>query len=250
MATESVHITPNAGEKPSQFAERVGRWYADASVQKDKKHKGQFFTPLAISQFMGNLATPCRKMSVSVLDPGCGLSILSCALIEHLAQEDAPEHISLTLYETDKNVVPLTKEVLSYLKIWCEEKRVALDYHLNESDFVLDKCECLDGDDTIFGEMNAGEKYDYIISNPPYFKLAKDDVHTRSCASIVDGQYLRSFYGHLRQDAGRRWADDIHHPEKFCFRQVFPVFPRLPFPPRSYRPNSLVQYQEGYFLQG
>lgn len=122
MATESVHITPNAGEKPSQFAERVGRGYADASVQKDKKHKGQFFTPLAISQFMGNLATPCRKKSVSVLDPGCGLSILSCALIEHLAQEDAPEHISLTLYETDKNVVPLTKEVLSYLKIWCGEK--------------------------------------------------------------------------------------------------------------------------------
>lgn len=188
MATESVHITPIAGEKPSQFAERVGRGYADASVQKDKKHKGQFFTPLAISQFMGNLATPCRKKSVSVLDPGCGLSILSCALIEHLAQEAAPEHISLTLYETDKNVVPLTKEVLSYLKIWCGEKRVALDYHLNESDFVLDKCECLDGDDTIFGEMNAGEKYDYIISNPPYFKLAKDDVHTRSCASIVDGQ--------------------------------------------------------------
>ena len=36
--------------------------------------------------------------------------------------------------------------------------------------------------------MNVGERFDYIISNPPYFKLAKDDVHTRSCASIVDGQ--------------------------------------------------------------
>ena len=188
MSTESVHIAPIAGEKPSQFAERVGRGYADASVQKDKKHKGQFFTPLAISQFMGNLATPCGKKSVSVLDPGCGLAILSCALIEHLAQEAAPEHIFLKLYETDKNVVPLAKEVLSYLKIWCEEKRVTLDYRLNESDFVLEKCVCLDGDDTIFGELNAGEKYDYIISNPPYFKLAKDDVHTRSCASIVDGQ--------------------------------------------------------------
>ena len=188
MATESVHIAPIAGEKPSQFAERVGRGYADSSVQKDKKHKGQFFTPLAISQFMGNLASSCGKKSVSVLDPGCGLAILSCALIEHLAQEAAPEHISLTLYETDKNVVPLTKEVLSYLKIWCGDNRVTLDYRLYELDFVLEKCECLDGDDTIFGEMNAGVKYDYIISNPPYFKLAKNDVHTRSCASIVDGQ--------------------------------------------------------------
>ena len=162
MVTESAHIVPLAGEKPSQFAERVGRRYADASVQKDKKHKGQFFTPLAISRFMGNLATPSGKKSVSVLDPGCGLAILSCALIERLVEESRPDTISLMLYETDKNVAPLTKHVLSYLQEWCKEQGTKLDYRLNESDFVLDKCECLDGADTIFGEMNAGEKYDRL----------------------------------------------------------------------------------------
>ncbi|MDE7150094.1 MAG: Eco57I restriction-modification methylase domain-containing protein [Bacteroidales bacterium] len=36
--------------------------------------------------------------------------------------------------------------------------------------------------------MFGFEKYDYIISNPPYFKLAKSDEHTRSCVRIVDGQ--------------------------------------------------------------
>ena len=188
MALETAHIVPFDGDNPSQYAERLGREYANASIQKDKKHKGQFFTPLAISVFMGGLATPTKKKDVSVLDPGCGLAILSCALIEHLVEESRPETISLTLYETDKNVVPLTRLVLSYLQEWCKEQGAKLDYRLNESDFVLDKCECLDGADTIFGEMNAGEKYDYIISNPPYFKLAKDDIHTRSCASIVDGQ--------------------------------------------------------------
>jgi len=188
MTLESAHIVPLVGEKPSQFAERVGKEYADASVQKDKKHKGQFFTPLAISQFMGNLATPSGKKSVSVLDPGCGLAILSCALIEHLVKESKLNELFLTLYETDKNVVPLTKLVLAYLYEWCKEQGVKLHYQLNETDFVLDKSECLDGADTIFGEINVTEKYDYIISNPPYFKLAKDDVHTRSCASIVDGQ--------------------------------------------------------------
>lgn len=188
MATESVHIVPLDGEKPSQFAERVGRGYAEASVQKDKKRKGQFFTPLAISKFMGNLAIPSGKQSVSILDPGCGLAILSCALIEHLVEKSRLEIISLTLYETDKNVVPLTGLVLSYLQEWCNKQTVRLEYQLNDSDFVLDQCDCLDGADTIFGEMNVGERFDYIISNPPYFKLAKDDVHTRSCASIVDGQ--------------------------------------------------------------
>lgn len=188
MATESVHIVPLDGEKPSQFAERVGRGYAEASALKDKKRKGQFFTPLAISKFMGCLATPSGKRSVSILDPGCGLAILSCSLIEHLVEESKTEIIFLTLYETDKNVVPLTGLVLSYLQEWCNKQAIKLDYQLNDSDFVLDRCECLDDADTIFGEMNARERFDYIISNPPYFKLAKDDVHTRSCASIVDGQ--------------------------------------------------------------
>ena len=188
MAMEIAHITPLAGERPAQYAERVGKGYAEASIQKDKKHKGQFFTPLAISEFMGGLSTPSRKKDITVLDPGCGLAILSCALIEHLVETETPEHISLILYETDTKVVPLTEDVLSYLKTWCDERNVKLDYQLNESDFVLDKCECLDGADTIFGDMFGSERFDYIISNPPYFKLAKDDIHTRSCASIVDGQ--------------------------------------------------------------
>lgn len=188
MVTKSFHITPLAGERPAQYAERVGKVYAEASIQKDKKHKGQFFTPLAISEFMGGVATPSGKKNIYVLDPGCGLAILSCTLIEHLVEAGKSEHISLALYETDKKVVPLTEDVLSYLKVWCQERDVNLDYQLNESDFVLEKCECLDGADTIFGDMFDTERFDYIISNPPYFKVAKDDIHTRSCASIVDGQ--------------------------------------------------------------
>lgn len=185
---EIAHIVPLAGEKPAQFAERLGREYANASIQKDKKCKGQFFTPLAISAFMGRLATPSKKKAFSVLDPGCGLAILSCALIEYQVEEVTPEHIILVLYETDKKVLPFTKVVLNYLQVWCAKKKVALEFKLREEDFVLDKCECLGGADTLFGEVFGFEKYDYIISNPPYFKLAKSDEHTRSCARIVDGQ--------------------------------------------------------------
>lgn len=188
MPTDHTHIAPLPGEKPSQFAERVGKMYADTSAQKDKKHKGQFFTPLAISHFMGSLATPSCNKKISILDPGCGLAILSCSLIEHLIEKSTSKAISLTLYETDKDVVPLTKYVLKHLRKWGKEKGTQIDYRLNETDFVLSKCECLNGADTIFGEKTIDEKFDYIISNPPYFKLAKDDIHTRACSSIVDGQ--------------------------------------------------------------
>lgn len=137
---------------------------------------------------MGRQANPSEKKEVSILDPGCGLAILSCALIEHLVEMSSPVRINLTLYETDQKVIPFTLDVLYYLKAWCETRKVQIDYHLNETDFVLDRCECLDGADTIFGDMFGPERFDYVTSNPPYFKLAKDDIHTRSCASIVDGQ--------------------------------------------------------------
>lgn len=137
---------------------------------------------------MGRQANPSEKKEVSILDPGCGLAILSCALIEHLVEVSSPDRINLTLYETDQKVIPFTLDVLYYLKAWCETRKVQIDYHLNETDFVLDRCECLDGADTIFGDMFGQERFDYVTSNPPYFKLAKDDIHTRSCASIVDGQ--------------------------------------------------------------
>lgn len=53
-------IKPHKGELPSQFAERVGNAYATYSVQKDKRDKGQFFTPHAISHFMGSIAIPTK----------------------------------------------------------------------------------------------------------------------------------------------------------------------------------------------
>ena len=37
MAMETAHITPLDGERHAQYAERVGKGYAEASIQKDKK---------------------------------------------------------------------------------------------------------------------------------------------------------------------------------------------------------------------
>lgn len=105
MDSEALHTTPLKGEQPSQFAERVGILYAQATAQKDKRTKGQFFTPNAISLFMGGLATPTYKKAISILDPGCGTANLSCALIEFLVEKSNLSDITLTLYETDKKEV-------------------------------------------------------------------------------------------------------------------------------------------------
>lgn len=186
---KEVNIVPNAGERPAQFAERVGHEYAAQSFVSDKKNKGQFFTPLPISKFMGSLSGVIRKQTISILDPGCGSGILSCSLVEHIVETSTIKTILLTAFETDITLIPFTECVLSYLKLWCSNHNVSLSYTIHHDDFVLEKSVCLlYGKDSIFSELFDDERYDLIISNPPYFKLAKDDIRTRACNSIVEGQ--------------------------------------------------------------
>ncbi|MCH5173816.1 MAG: Eco57I restriction-modification methylase domain-containing protein [Bacteroidales bacterium] len=180
------YIHPLAGERPSAFAERVGRMYAEASTSGSKKNKGQFFTPLSISRFMGALAGPCQD-EFSVLDPGCGCAILSTCLIEYLAEQYGLSKVSLDAYETDIHVIPYTKAVLDCLKSWLTGKQISFSYQIIEKDFVLENAKCLNGEPDLFCEQPVA-KYDYCISNPPYFKLPSGDVRVKAMASIVNGQ--------------------------------------------------------------
>ena len=52
---------------------------------------------------------------------------------------------------------------------------------------MLEKCECLEGADTLFGGITNPAKFDYIVSNPPYFKLGKEDSRVKACPQVVDG---------------------------------------------------------------
>lgn len=184
--SRNVDIQPHEGELPSQFAERVGNAYATYSVQKEKRDKGQFFTPLAISQFMGSLARATDSESIRILDPGCGSAILSCSLIEHIVQNNMTlKKINLDLYDTDTVLIPYTEIVLGYLSDWLRSKGVQIDLTIHQEDFILVNHTYISGTNLFNDNIVL---YDYIISNPPYFKLAKDDARTQCCASIVDGQ--------------------------------------------------------------
>lgn len=182
----NIDILPLEGEMPSQFAERVGNAYAKYSIQKDKRDKGQFFTPLAISEFMGSIASPTESGIIRILDPGCGSAILSCALIEHIINNnDIVKKIVLDLYDTDTVLMPYTESVLHYLTSWLSSKDIQLEYTIKLEDFILANHAHIAGTSLFHDNFVL---YDYIISNPPYFKLAKNDARTQCCTNIVDGQ--------------------------------------------------------------
>lgn len=72
---------PREGERPTSYADRVGRWYAAWVSVERKKGLGQYLTPVEVAGFMARLCKPVG-CSVRVLDPGAGAGILSCALCE------------------------------------------------------------------------------------------------------------------------------------------------------------------------
>lgn len=170
---------------PSEFAEIIGLQYSRSTSEKHKKDSGQFFTPKPIADFMGNLAVPKSK-KISILDPGCGTAILSCSLIERLVQLSDITKIELTLFENDENILAKTQKVIDFLYSWLQKKNIQLSYHINQGDFIIENSNVFNTS-TLFG-LDKINQYDFIISNPPYFKIQKTDKRALAAKKLVYGQ--------------------------------------------------------------
>lgn len=179
--TNNINIEPFNQELPSKFADRLGIYYTQQVTTKHKKDNGQFFTPTEIARLMASYCD-LTKTTIRILDPGCGTAILTCALIEHLVEtRNDIELIDLVAYETDPDLISFSQKTLTYLKKWLLEKGIKFQYLLHIHDFILDNAKAL-------RENYNEEQFDLIISNPPYFKLAKDDEKTIAAKELVSGQ--------------------------------------------------------------
>jgi adenine-specific DNA-methyltransferase len=187
--SKSNKIRPLKNELPTDFADRIGIHYTSLVTAEHKKENGQFFTPTPIARFMGNLASTTRR-KVNILDPGCGTAILSCGLIESLiAGSEKLNNISLVAYETDEQILPFTYLSLNYLATWLKEREIGFRYKIVSRDFITENAKVFQESEAInLFEESELEKFDFIISNPPYFKLSKEDIRTKVSESIVSGQ--------------------------------------------------------------
>jgi len=180
--TKKININPFDKELPSEYADRIGIYYTKQVTQKHKKDNGQFFTPTPIAHLMASFSNLTSKR-LRILDPGCGTAVLTCALIEHLTEQNPNiEFIDLVAYETDPELIVFSQKTLSYLKKWLQIKGVNFQYLLHIHDFILDNAKALKNTNP------NKENFDIIISNPPYFKLSKDDAKTIAAKELVSGQ--------------------------------------------------------------
>lgn len=187
MICEKVNnIKPLENELPSKFADRLGMRYTQTVTKTHKKNNGQFFTPIDIANLMSSMCD-FEASEIRILDPGCGAAILTCSLIEYLAEHNPNlSFIDLVTYETDVDLITFSQQVLWYLNRWLLKRAISLQYIMHIEDFVLYNAACITGKNDFFTKKN--ELFDVIISNPPYFKLSKNDRRTIAAKAIVNGQ--------------------------------------------------------------
>lgn len=147
-----------------------------------RKKYGQFFTSRETAEFMADLfAVPEGINTLSILDPGAGSGVLSAALICRLQEIESIDDIELTCYENDPNILGLLQANLEWISTHAK-KRVS--YRVVNDNYILSQ---MLEYNYMLGAKENPCKYDMVIGNPPYMKVAKDAPEAKAMPDVCYG---------------------------------------------------------------
>ena len=181
---------PAENSSPVDYAEALGEAYLSFAKHNHRKNGGHYQTPASIARFMADCSSYSEPY-MRVLDPGSGTGILSAAVCEAACGGGTVKSLHVDAYETDPLLAGLTRLVLTFSHSWLGQRGVALTFDVRHGDFVLEYAATLEAVSKANGhEGNDGSRTEYglVISNPPYFKIGKDDARAIAWASVVHGQ--------------------------------------------------------------
>ena len=168
------------------YAECLTDWYIERIPIKDRKAKGQYFTHNKVSELMVKLFENIGQKSViKILDPGAGIGIFESTFCEYIKSLKAKIKLSFDIYENDSGVMPLLEQNMKICKDDMAAKGLEIDYKIFNDDFILSNAPIFN-DQESFDEEKDG--YDFVISNPPYYKLNKNSKQVVEMKNIVSGQ--------------------------------------------------------------
>jgi len=179
---------PYSGERPAEYADRVGEWYVTKRSDKQRKDYGLFLTPTIVADGMAAKIVASGH-TIRVLDPAAGAGILSCAAVEALIlRERKPISIEIVAFEVDNGLIAPLRAVLDYLANWCVHKYgVTVAVRVSAEDFILANAPALKPYG-LWPAQQVGEPFDVVIANPPYFKIGKQDPRAIAVSEVVHGQ--------------------------------------------------------------
>jgi len=149
------------------------------------KELGQFLTPPSVARYMAKQLGQFQN-GMSLLEPAIGSGVLTCAVIERLITEKRSLEISITAYESDKELCDASREVLGTASREAEKNGIKVNWRVFQEDFVL---ACLpDEQPSLFGSNESKQRtFTHVVSNPPYFKLNVKDKRVKAVSGKLNG---------------------------------------------------------------
>lgn len=188
--------------------------YVAKMPKQERKRYGQFFTSLQTARFMVEMYD-LSKLSgkVKILDAGAGSGILACALLERLSQDKLIEKIELVCYENDEKIISLLEENLLYCQQTASKQ---IGFEIRQENYILN--ESID-----FNFANElAEKYDLVIGNPPYMKIAKAAEEARAMSAVCYGApNLYFLFAALGLFNLKKWGNGIYNT---TFLDIWSIF--------------------------
>ncbi len=164
------------------FAIRATTEYIDHMPKSQRKKYGQFFTSKETAVFMAGLfKISGEQQTISILDPGAGSGILSVALLERLQGCSEIKEIRLVCYENDPNVLELLR---ANLETACSQSQKRISYEIVSDNYILSQ---VSDYNLMLGANLEPDKFDLVIGNPPYMKIAKDAPEALAMPDVCYG---------------------------------------------------------------
>ena len=188
MAIDNLKLIPKKAAEQTlvDYAECLTDWYIERIPIKDRKANGQYFTHNKVSELMVKLFENVgQKDVIKILDPGAGIGIFESTFCEYIKSLQTKIKVSFDLYENDSVVIPLLEENMNICKDDMAAKGIEINYKIFNDDFILSNAAIFNGR-VNFDEEKDG--YDFVISNPPYYKLNKESKQVVEMKEIVSGQ--------------------------------------------------------------
>jgi adenine-specific DNA-methyltransferase len=154
-----------------QVSERVDLVRLDASRNLDAvqqaKH-GQFFTALPIARLMAGMFGATRE-TIRILDAGAGVgSLFAACVVELCHRPTPPRRIEVVAYEIDPVLCQYLHETIRACAKECDEAGIEFAGEVREADFLECAADQLTG---ILFKTGPREEFDWVILNPPYYKI-------------------------------------------------------------------------------
>ena len=143
--------------------------FVETMPKAQRKAYGQFFTTELTARFMSELfVIDLNLPTIRILDAGAGTGILSAAIVERIFNMGYNGNISLVCYENDARVLPVLRRNLIAMR----EERY-FDFEVRTENYLT--------------TPSIEEEFDYIIGNPPYKKIGKDEAEAKALPHVCHG---------------------------------------------------------------